>query len=231
MASTVESLLPLIIVALAAPVNGTGYPKNTWECNNFAWIPGSDNADIYVYDPTCPATASSWGGPCLGGWPCRFCVGHCQKTLNPTSTAECYDVPNINMALTMVYDTTCPGLNCFEDIPCRYDANACNVNVVLDATGDAEVQWAGQCKTLAECQDACSSWGCTAMNWWPKRGGCRLIKGATTPRTTEWTTISGAADCKVSTTETVAPSDCETCSSNCDRRRLAPSDQVPMFYP
>merc|ERR1712137_376608 len=73
---------------------------------------------------------------------------------------------------------------------------------------------AGQCNTLAECQDACKDWaGCTAMNWWPTKGGCRLVKGATTSRTTEWTTISGGVDCTVSSTQPVAPSD-----SMCARR-------------
>ena len=173
MASTVDHLLQLIIVALAATVNAAFTPSNT---------------------------------------------------------AECYNVPGINTALPIVHDNTCPGPNCFEDYKCRYDV--CNVNAALDATGDAEVQWAGKCKTLAECQDACSNWaGCTAMNWWPTKGGCRLIKGATTSRTTEWTTISGGAGCTVSSTEAVAPSDCDECSSNCARRRLAPDDQAPLFYP
>ena len=143
----------------------------------------------------------------------------------PSSTAECYDVPGINTALSIIYDPGCPGLGCFEEYPCRY--NACNTNTALDGAGDAEVQWAGGCKTLAECQDACKDWaGCTAMNWWPTKGGCRLVKGATTSRTTEWTTISGGVDCTVSPTQPVAPSD-----SSCARRRLAPGDQVPMFYP
>merc|ERR1719226_472283 len=122
--------------------------------------------------------------PTKGG--CRLIKGTFTERVTEWTTisgaAECYDVDNINTDLQIIYDNTCPGLNCFETYPCRYEDNACNVNTVLDATGDAEVQWAGQCKTLAECQAACSSWGCSAMNWWPTKGGCRLIKGTFTER-------------------------------------------------
>ena len=38
----------------------------------------------------------------------------------PNTTADCYKVPNINTGLTIEYDSTCPGLGCFENYPCRY---------------------------------------------------------------------------------------------------------------
>merc|ERR1719291_1031869 len=39
----------------------------------------------------------------------------------PSNTAECYDVPGINTALSIIYDPGCPGLGCFGESPCRYE--------------------------------------------------------------------------------------------------------------
>jgi hypothetical protein len=98
----------------------------------------------------------------------------------------------------------------------------CATKTALDTASELDRHWAGKCKTLVECQDACRSGnglpGCTAINWWPAKGGCRLSRGDTTPRTTQWMTISGAVDCILDMTlniTTVAPYDCEVCSSNC----------------
>ena len=38
----------------------------------------------------------------------------------PNTTADRRKAPNINTGLTIEYDSSCPGLGCFEDYPCRY---------------------------------------------------------------------------------------------------------------
>jgi len=43
----------------------------------------------------------------------------------PNNTEECYNVTGINTALPIVYDSTCPGLCCFENTPCRYCTAGC----------------------------------------------------------------------------------------------------------
>jgi len=98
----------------------------------------------------------------------------------------------------------------------------CATNIALDTASKSDSHWAGSCKTLEECQDACRSGtglpGCTAIDWWPEKGGCRLSRGDTTPRTTTWTTVSGDVDCVVNTAlniTTTGPHDCAECSSNC----------------
>jgi len=98
----------------------------------------------------------------------------------------------------------------------------CATNIALDTTSESEREWAGRCKTLEECQDACRSGnvlpGCTAINWWPAKGGCRLARGDLTPRTTTWTTVSGNVDCVVDTAlniTTLGPYNCTECSSTC----------------
>eukprot|EP00959_Pyramimonas_sp_CCMP1952_P258619 5406102-Pyramimonas_sp.AAC.1 len=72
---------------------------------------------------------------------------------------------------------------------------SCATNTALDTAHASDRKWAGRCMTLSECQDACRSGvrlsGCTSINWWPAKGGCRLLKGEITSRTTNWTTVSG----------------------------------------
>ncbi|CAK0821649.1 unnamed protein product [Prorocentrum cordatum] len=43
----------------------------------------------------------------------------------PTNDAECEAVPGINTDEPIVYDSSCPGLCCFEDQPCRYNTTGC----------------------------------------------------------------------------------------------------------
>lgn len=102
------------------------------------------------------------------------------------------------------------------------DPPTCATNIALDTASESDRAWAGRCKTLAECQDACRSGnhlpGCTAINWWPAKGGCRLSRGKTTPRSTNWTTVSGDADCILNMAlniTTTGPHNCTECSSNC----------------
>ena len=55
-------------------------------------------------------------------YPCRHVVSAAalaQAKMVPNTTADCYEVPNINTGLTIEYDSFCPGQGCFEDFPCR----------------------------------------------------------------------------------------------------------------
>jgi hypothetical protein len=123
------------------------------------------------------------------------------------------------------------GINMHQRAPesRRTAIEGCDTNVALDTSGDAERKWAGKCNTLADCKAACKAWtGCTAFNWWPRRGGCRLIKGDldenVTPRRTNWTTVSGVPDCVLNITAnigTIGPHDCAACSSNCASKKCS----------
>lgn len=103
------------------------------------------------------------------------------------------------------------------------NVTACDTNIAYDTSGDSERKFAGRCHTLADCQAACKAWsGCTAFNWWPGKGECRLVKGDldenVSPRGTNWTTVSGVPDCVLNIAlniSTIRPHDCGTCSSNC----------------
>merc|ERR1712194_544624 len=55
-----------------------------------------------------------------------------QAKIVPNTTADCYKVPNINTGLTIEYDSSCPGLGCFEDYPCRYVDSAAALAQVKD---------------------------------------------------------------------------------------------------
>jgi len=115
---------------------------------------------------------------------------------------------------------------------------ACDTNVALDTSGDSERMWAGSCKTLADCQAACKRWaGCTAFNWWPKKGGCRLVKGDLdeniNPRNTSWTTISGVPDCVLDLStniSTLGPFDCGACATNCAPKQCSSHPACKKLY-
>ncbi|CAK0830524.1 unnamed protein product, partial [Prorocentrum cordatum] len=64
----------------------------------------------------------------------------------PTNDAECQAVKGINTGLPIVYDSSCPGLCCFEDQPCRYNNTGCysaalaQQKVRTTPTNDAECE-------------------------------------------------------------------------------------------
>lgn len=95
-----------------------------------------------------------------------------------------------------------------------------------------KVAWAGRCKTLDECKTSCAEAGtCTAFNWWPKRGGCRLygvsldnledLNACTSDwdkngdtgcvKTTGHPTIGGSPSCECYGDDCAGPSDKVTC--------------------
>ncbi|CAK0836654.1 unnamed protein product, partial [Prorocentrum cordatum] len=90
---------------------------NDAECKDVEGI----NKDLpIVYDSSCPGLC------CFEDQPCRYNNTGCysaalaqQKMRTPTNDAECKDVEGINKDLPIVYDSSCPGLCCFEDQPCR----------------------------------------------------------------------------------------------------------------
>jgi len=93
----------------------------------------------------------------------------------PTTDDECWAVPDINTALPIVFDDTCPGQCCFEDKPCRYcnegcrGQGACPAAAVMksiasdDCTGEAILQAMSKAQqsgdyTGSGCTDAASKW-------------------------------------------------------------------------
>lgn len=102
---------------------------------------------------------------------------------------------------------------------------ACTIGVAWKyPKKSGSVSWGGKCHTLEACQEKCDATdGCTAFNWWPKRGGCRLYlvsledlnelpdcgektkaewkawkKDSSSPackRETTWPTIGGSSSC------------------------------------
>ncbi|CAK0815221.1 unnamed protein product [Prorocentrum cordatum] len=98
-------------------------PTNDAECKAVEGI----NKDLpIVYDSSCPGLC------CFEDQPCRYNNTGCysaalaqQKVRTPTNDAECKDVEGINKDLPIVYDSSCPGLCCFEDQPCRYNNTGC----------------------------------------------------------------------------------------------------------
>jgi hypothetical protein len=88
--------------------------------------------------------------------------------------------------------------------------------------------WAGRCKTLDECKTSCEdAEHCTAFNWWPRKGGCRLygvsldnlegLDACTTGgqrdcvKTTQNPTIGGSPSCECSGEHCNGPYDTDTC--------------------
>ncbi|CAK0827791.1 unnamed protein product [Prorocentrum cordatum] len=80
-----------------------------------------------VYDSSCPGLC------CFEDQPCRYNNTGCYSAAlaqqkvrtTPTNDAECKAVKGINTGLPIVYDSSCPGLCCFEDKPCRYNNTGC----------------------------------------------------------------------------------------------------------
>merc|ERR1719181_556806 len=89
-------------------------PNNTADCYK---VPNINTGLEIEYDSSCP------GLNCFEDYPCRYAssaAALAQVKMVPNNTADCYKVPNINTGLEIEYDSSCPGLNCFEDYPCRY---------------------------------------------------------------------------------------------------------------
>ncbi|CAK0862548.1 unnamed protein product [Prorocentrum cordatum] len=98
-------------------------------------VPNINTGLPIVYDPSCPGLC------CFENTPCRYCNEGCYgqgacsaptPTTVPTpaptpapTSFDCMAVPNINTALPIVYDPSCPGLCCFENTPCRYCNEGC----------------------------------------------------------------------------------------------------------
>ncbi|CAK0823407.1 unnamed protein product [Prorocentrum cordatum] len=99
-------------------------PTNDAECKA---VPGINTGLPIVYDSSCPGLC------CFEVQPCRYNNTGCYSAAlaqqkvrtTPTNDAECKAVPGINTGLPIVYDSSCPGLCCFEDRPCRYNNTGC----------------------------------------------------------------------------------------------------------
>jgi len=100
-------------------------PTNDDECMEVEGI----NTDLpIVYDSMCPLHLC-----CFKNSPCRYNNTGCYSAAlaqqkvrtTPTNDAECKAVEGINTGLPIVYDSSCPGLCCFEDQPCRYNNTGC----------------------------------------------------------------------------------------------------------
>ncbi|CAK0805086.1 unnamed protein product [Prorocentrum cordatum] len=108
-------------------------PTNDAECKD---VKGINTGLPIVYDSSCPGLCCFEdhcpGLCCFEDQPCRYNNTGCysaalaqQKVRTPTNDAECKDVEGINKDLPIVYDSSCPGLCCFEDQPCRYNNTGC----------------------------------------------------------------------------------------------------------
>ncbi|CAK0805088.1 unnamed protein product [Prorocentrum cordatum] len=99
-------------------------PTNDAECKD---VKGINTGLPIVYDSSCPGLC------CFEDQPCRYNNTGCYSAAlaqqmtrtTPTNDAECKAVPGINTGLPIVYDSSCPGLCCFEDQPCRYNNTGC----------------------------------------------------------------------------------------------------------
>ncbi|CAK0823052.1 unnamed protein product [Prorocentrum cordatum] len=99
-------------------------PTNDAECKD---VKGINTGLPIVYDSSCPGLC------CFEDQPCRYNNTGCYSAAlaqqrvrtTPTNDAECKAVKGINTGLPIVYDSSCPGLCCFEDQPCRYNNTGC----------------------------------------------------------------------------------------------------------
>ncbi|CAK0823405.1 unnamed protein product [Prorocentrum cordatum] len=99
-------------------------PTNDAECKA---VKGINTGLPIVYDSSCPGLC------CFEDQPCRYNNTGCYSAAlaqqnvrtTPTNDAECKAVKDINTGLPIVYDSSCPGLCCFEDQPCRYNNTGC----------------------------------------------------------------------------------------------------------
>ncbi|CAK0823403.1 unnamed protein product [Prorocentrum cordatum] len=99
-------------------------PTNDAECKA---VKGINTGLPIVYDSSCPGLC------CFEDQPCRYNNTGCYSAAlaqqkvrtTPTNDAECKAVKGINTGLPIVYDSSCPGLCCFEDQPCRYNNTGC----------------------------------------------------------------------------------------------------------
>ncbi|CAK0823051.1 unnamed protein product, partial [Prorocentrum cordatum] len=100
-------------------------PTNDAECKA---VKGINTGLPIVYDSSCPGLC------CFEDQPCRYNNTGCYSAAlaqqkvrtTPTNDAECKAVKGINAGLPIVYDSSCPGLCCFEDQPCRYNNTGCH---------------------------------------------------------------------------------------------------------
>ncbi|CAK0821651.1 unnamed protein product [Prorocentrum cordatum] len=120
-------------------------PTNDAECEA---VPGINTDEPIVYDSSCPGLC------CFEDQPCRYNTTGCYSAAlaqqkvrtTPTNDAECEAVPGINTDEPIVYDSSCPGLCCFEDQPCRYNTTGCysaalaQQKVRTTPTNDAECE-------------------------------------------------------------------------------------------
>ncbi|CAK0884682.1 unnamed protein product [Prorocentrum cordatum] len=132
-----------------------------------------------VYDSSCPGLC------CFEDQPCRYNNTGCysaalaqQKVRTPTNDAECEAVEGINKDLPIVYDSSCPGLCCFEDQPCRYNNTGCYSAAlaqqkVRTPTNDAE------CKAVRVSTRTCPSSTTPAA---PACAASRTSRAGTTTR-------------------------------------------------
>ncbi|CAK0823401.1 unnamed protein product [Prorocentrum cordatum] len=89
-------------------------------------------------DSSCPGLC------CFEDQPCRYNNTGCYSAAlaqqevrtTPTNDAECKAVKGINTGLPIVYDSSCPGLCCFEDQPCRYNNTGCYSAALAQQKGE-----------------------------------------------------------------------------------------------
>jgi len=89
---------------------------------------------------------------------------HAVLVNKPNNTDECKLVPNINTALPIVYDPSCPGQCCFEDTPCRYCNEGCYGQGACSAPTPTPARLAQMDPTPAHAAAAASPGGATAMS-------------------------------------------------------------------
>ncbi|CAK0845190.1 unnamed protein product [Prorocentrum cordatum] len=153
-------------------------PTNDAECEA---VPGINTDEPIVYDSSCPGLC------CFEDQPCRYNTTGCYSAAlaqqkvrtTPTNDAECEAVPGINTDQPIVYDSSCPGLCCFEDQPCRYNTTGCysaalaQQKVRTTPTNDAECEAVPGINTDEPIVYDSSCPGCAAS---------RTSRAGTTPR-------------------------------------------------
>ncbi|CAK0805080.1 unnamed protein product [Prorocentrum cordatum] len=162
-------------------------PTNDAECKD---VKGINTGLPIVYDSSCPGLC------CFEDQPCRYNNTGCYSAAlaqqmtrtTPTNDAECKAVPGINTGLPIVYDSSCPGLCCFEDQPCRYNNTGCysaalaQQKVRTTPTNDAECQAVKGINTGLPCLRLQLTWPCCfedhARTW---RVSTRTCPSSTTP--------------------------------------------------
>merc|ERR1719252_378834 len=79
------------------------------------------NVTTAFYNSSCPGLCCFENFPCQYS-PCKAALEQEEAvvTFKPNNTEDCKKVPGINTDLGIIYNSSCPGLCCFENFPCQY---------------------------------------------------------------------------------------------------------------